>query len=129
MEALEVIKKNYVRGKSLDSSALVKSSIEGSLHTLDPHSSFFDAQEFSSLLEEQDSEYSGIGATIANFEKDGNRETYVIATFPGSASAKANLRFGDKVIAVNDSPMSEKDSADVRDGAAVDDRPDQAGTG
>jgi len=115
MEALDVIKKNYVGGKSLDSSALVKSSIEGSLHALDPHSSFFDAEEFSSLLQEEDSEYSGIGATIANFEKDGARETYVIATYPGSASAKANLRFGDKVIAVNDTATAERDSADVRD--------------
>jgi len=114
-EALDVIKKNYVAGRSLDSSALVKSSIEGALHSLDPHSSFFDAEEFSSLLEEQDSEYSGIGATIANFYRNGTRETYVIATFPGSSSAKTGLRFGDKIVSVNNSQTTDKDSADVRD--------------
>ena len=114
-EVLDVIKKNYVAGKSLDTSSLVKSSIEGALHSLDPHSSFFDANEFADLLQEQDSEYSGIGATIANFYKNGTRETYVIATFPGSSSAKAGLRFGDKIISVNNSPTTDKDSADVRD--------------
>jgi carboxyl-terminal processing protease len=115
VEALDIIKKNYVSGGSLDTGKLVKSSIESALHTLDPHSNYFDAQEFASLLEEEESEYSGIGATIANFERDGQRDTYVIATFPGSASARASLHFGDKILAVDDKPASGKDSIEVRD--------------
>ncbi|MGH7783894.1 MAG: S41 family peptidase, partial [Candidatus Binatia bacterium] len=43
------------------------------------------------------------------------RDTYVIATFPGSASSRANLLFGDKIIAVDGKPVSGKDSIDVRD--------------
>lgn len=115
VEALDIVKKNHVNGAALETGSLVKSSIESALHTLDPHSSFFDAQEFTALLEEQESEYSGIGATIANFERNGQRDTYVIATFPGSASARANLRFGDKIISVDGKPATGKDSIDVRD--------------
>lgn len=114
-EALGIIKKNYVGGSSTDPTGLVKSAIETSLHSLDPHSNYFDAQEFSSLLEEQQSEYSGIGATIVNYERNGERDTYVIATFPGSPAARAHLRFGDKIVAVNDKPATGKDSVDVRD--------------
>lgn len=115
VEALEIIRKNHVSGSSIETSQLVKSSIENALHTLDPHSNYFDAGEFSALLQEQESEYSGIGATIANFERDGQRDTYVIATFPGSASAHANLRFGDKILAVDGRSAAGKDSIDVRD--------------
>jgi carboxyl-terminal processing protease len=115
VEALEIIKKNYKGQKGSDQSALVKSAIESSLHTLDPHSNFFDAQDYSSMLQEQQSEYSGIGATIVNYDRDGQRDTYVIATYPGSPAARAHLRFGDKIVAVDDRPATGKDSIDVRD--------------
>ena len=114
-EALDVIRKHYAGGKSSDQSSLVKSAIESSLHSLDPHSNFFDAQEYSSLLEEEQSEYSGIGATIVNYERNGERDTYVIATFPGSPAERAHLRFGDKILLVDDKPAIGKDSIDVRD--------------
>jgi len=114
-EALDVIRKHYAGGKSSDQSSLVKSAIESSLHSLDPHSNFFDAQEYSSLLEEEQSEYSGIGATIVNYERNGERDTYVIATFPGSPADRAHLRFGDKIVLVDDKPAIGKDSIDVRD--------------
>jgi len=114
-EALDLIRKHYAGGKSSDQSSLVKSAIESSLHSLDPHSNFFDAQEYSSLLEEEQSEYSGIGATIVNYERNGERDTYVIATFPGSPADRAHLRFGDKILLVDDKPAIGKDSIDVRD--------------
>ena len=115
VEALDIIKKNYTGGRSADQSGLIKSAIEGSLHSLDPHSNYFDAQEYSSLLEEQQSEYSGIGATIVNYERNGERDTYVIATYLGSPAERAHLHFGDKIVSVDDKPSLGKDSIDVRD--------------
>ena len=44
-EALTIIQDNYVDGKKLDYNELFKSSIDGMLHTLDPHSNYFDAKE------------------------------------------------------------------------------------
>ncbi|MEP6849413.1 MAG: S41 family peptidase [Acidobacteriota bacterium] len=114
VEALGIIKKNYAGG-STDPGSLVKSAIASSLHSLDPHSNYFDSAEYSSLLEEQQSEYSGIGATIVNYERNGQRDTYVIATYPGSPAERAHLRYGDKIVAVNDKPSNGKDSIDVRD--------------
>jgi len=43
-EALGVIENNYVDGKKLDYNEVVKSSIDSALHTLDPHSNYFDAK-------------------------------------------------------------------------------------
>lgn len=114
-EALEIIRKNYVDGKDVDYNQLTKSAIDSMLHALDPHSNYYDAAEYQELLTDQQSEYFGIGATIANYEKNGETNTYVIATFPDSPASRAGLRFGDKILAVNGENMIGKNSSVVRD--------------
>jgi carboxyl-terminal processing protease len=114
-EALQIIRENYVDGKRLDYNELTKSSLTAMLRALDPHSNFYDPQNYRELLEEQRSEYSGIGASIANFTKDGAVDTYVTSTFPDSPALRAGLRFGDKIVAVNGAPMTGKTSYFVRE--------------
>ncbi|HEY0426967.1 MAG TPA: S41 family peptidase [Pyrinomonadaceae bacterium] len=114
-EALDVIRQNYVGGNRIDYSELTKSAITAMLRTLDPHSNYFDANEYQDLLTDQQSEYFGIGATISNYMRDGKYETFIISTFQDSPAYKANLHFGDKIIAVNGENVSGKNSAVVRD--------------
>src|SRR5690349_12082408 len=61
-QAMEIIKGNYVESSHLNDSELTKNSVSGMLAELDPHSSYYDPLEFSELLGEQDSEYSGTGS-------------------------------------------------------------------
>jgi carboxyl-terminal processing protease len=114
-DALEIIRKNYVDGKDVNYNELTKSAIDTMLHVLDPHSNYYDSTEYQDLLTDQQSEYFGIGATIANYEKDNKINTFVIATFPDSPAFRAGLRFGDKILAVNGENMVGKNSAVVRD--------------
>ena len=114
-EALDIIKRNYVNGSHLNDGELTKSSVSGMLGELDPHSSYYDPLEFSELLGEQDSEYSGTGSTISNFSKNGALETYVVSTHPDSSAAKANLQYGDRIVAVNGLFVSGLGSDIVRD--------------
>ena len=100
-EALDVVRANHVDGSGLDAQSVMKSAIGSMLGELDPHSAYFDASEFSELLGEHQSEYSGTGSTISSFIKDGRFETYVLATHPGSAAARASLQYGDRIVAVD----------------------------
>jgi carboxyl-terminal processing protease len=114
-EALSVIHDNYVDGNKLDYNSVFKSSIIGMLRSLDPHSNFYDRQEFEELKTDQRSEYYGIGASIGNQRIGEQTDTYVIATFENSPAARAGLRFGDKVVKVDGVEMAEKTSLEVRD--------------
>lgn len=115
-EALTLIEENYVDGANLNYNETVKSSIIGMLRTLDPHSNYYDRQEFEELRNDQRSEYFGIGASINNWRIDGdNIDTYIMATFEGSPAQRAGLRYGDRIVEVDGQPMRSKSTADVRD--------------
>jgi carboxyl-terminal processing protease len=114
-EALAIIRENHVNGAATDYNELAKSSISSMLRTLDPHSNYFDSDEWRELMEDQRSEYFGVGATIVNYEKDHEVDTYIVSTFPDSPASRANLRFADKILAVNGEKMSGKSSDIVRD--------------
>lgn len=114
-EALEIIKNNYVEKKRIDYNELTKTAISSLLRALDPHSNYFDGEEYQELLNDQRSEYYGIGATIANYRQNETFETFVVSTFPDSPASNAGLRFGDKFVAVDGEKVSGKSSAYVRD--------------
>ena len=114
-EALELIKDNYVEGKKLDYNAAFKSSIIGMLRSLDPHSNYFDKQEFEELKTDQRSEYFGIGASIYNYTVGKDADTFIIATFADAPANRAGLRFGDRILAVDGVKMTGRPSAEVRD--------------
>ena len=100
-EAITVIRLNYAGNTRIDADSLIGSSIDAMLKTLDPHSNFYDAKEYQELLGEHLSEYTGTGSSIAGFEHDHQIDTFIVSTFPGSPAAKAGLRFGDMIVAVN----------------------------
>ncbi len=77
--------------------AIYKGAIQGMLKTLDPHSSFFDPRDFTSLREDQKGRYFGVGMTVS----ERNHRTIVIAPMPGSPAYKAGIRPGDVILQVN----------------------------
>ena len=95
-EALTLIESNHFNGKSLDYNDLFKSSIDSMLHTLDPHSSFFDPRDYTTLREDQRGHYYGVGMSVA----ERNHMTVVIAPFPGSPAYRAGIRPGDNILEV-----------------------------
>ena len=113
-EALAVIQSNHIDGRKLDYNAVFKSSISGMLSVLDPHSTYFDPAEYAAFRTEQRSEYFGIGATIEDLREGSDVNTFIRATFPDSPAARAGLRFGDRILAVDGNSMRGKTYPEVR---------------
>lgn len=114
-EALKVIQEQYVDGRKLDYNDIFKSSIIGMLRSLDPHSNYYDREEFDELKTDQRSEYFGIGASIQSYVHGEDVDTYITATFDNSPAARSGLRFGDRIVEVDGVVMRGKPSIEVRD--------------
>lgn len=116
-EALSIIEAHHIKGKNLDYNGLFKTAIDSMLHTLDPHSNYFDAKESEEFRTNQSSQYFGIGATIGDLsDKNGKViATFVKATFDNAPAHRAGLRYGDKILAVNGTSMVGKPYFEVRD--------------
>ncbi|HST20765.1 MAG TPA: S41 family peptidase, partial [Blastocatellia bacterium] len=94
-EALSEIQESYAGKPDLE--MLGKSSIQGMLRQLDPHSTFFTKSEFDDVQTEQSSRTFGIGVTIA---KRYDR-VYILSATPGGPSQRAGLRYGDAITAID----------------------------
>jgi len=114
-EALSVVQRQYVDGQKLNYNDVFKSSIIGMLRSLDPHSNYYDREEYDELKTDQRSEYTGIGASIQTYLYQGQADTYITATFDKSPAARAGLRFGDRIVDVDGVKMAGRGSLEVRD--------------
>jgi len=114
-EALKLVQDRYIDGAKLNYNEVFKSSIIGMLRSLDPHSNYYDREEFDELKTDQRSEYFGIGASIQTYVRGDDADTYITATFDNSPAGRAGLRYGDKIVEVDGAPMHGKSSLEVRD--------------
>src|SRR6266545_6174954 len=88
--ALAAVEREYVEEGPSD--RLVYGAIDGMLHTLDPHSSFFSPKEYAQMRERQEGHYYGLGITIQN-TPDG--DVVAMGVFEGSPAYKKGVRRGD----------------------------------
>ncbi len=107
---LSVVEQNYAEPLDTDR-AMYQGAIPGMLRVLDPHSNFFDARQFSSILEEQHGLYYGVGMSVAPRE---NR-TVVLSPYVGSPAHKAGIRPGDVIMKVNDKSTDGLSTTEVAD--------------
>ncbi|MEZ5346797.1 MAG: S41 family peptidase [Pyrinomonadaceae bacterium] len=116
-EVLTLIQDKHYSGADLNYNGLFKTAIDSMLHTLDPHSNYFDAKEFEEFRTSQSSQYFGIGATINDLrdEKGNVLGTYIKATFDGAPANRAGLRYGDKIVEINGESVVGKEFPYVRD--------------
>ncbi len=89
--ALAAIEREYV--EEVPTYRLVYGAIDGMLHTLDPHSSFFDPRSYAQMRERQEGRYYGLGITIQVIDGD----ITVMSIFEGSPAYKTGLRRGDVI--------------------------------
>jgi carboxyl-terminal processing protease len=81
--------------------AIYQGAIPGMLRTLDPHSVFFDPDQFEQLQQMQSSERKGFGTVVSLLPG----RVIVLQTIEGSPSAKAGLSAGDEILGINTIPV------------------------
>ena len=94
-EVLERVKRDYV--EPLDDAELLESAIRGMVSDLDPHSEYLDASEYRDIRISTTGSYTGIGIEVD--EVGGN--VMIVTPIAGSPAARAGIRSGDQIIAVD----------------------------
>src|SRR4249919_3693815 len=91
----------------VDDDKLMHSAIKGLLLDLDPHSTYFDKDDAQAFDEETSGAYDGIGVEVQQ-QPDGMVK--VIAPIDDTPAAKAGIKSGDIIVAVDGKPLTPADA-------------------
>ncbi len=90
-EVMERAKNSYV--EDVDDKKLIESAINGMLVSLDPHSSYLDAQSFKYMNEQTKGKFGGLGIEVTME----NGVVKVVSPIDDTPAAKAGLKAGDYI--------------------------------
>jgi len=95
MSVYERVKANYV--DQVDDHTLIKGAIDGMLASLDPHSSYVEANDFDQLKATTDGNYGGLGLTVSM--EDG--VVKVVSPTEDTPAWRAGIKSGDYITHIN----------------------------
>ena len=104
-----LVEQNYaepINGDKADT-AIYDGAIPGMLHTLDPHSNFYDPKAYAKMREDQRGHYYGIGMLIQQQRdpKTGKDQVVVVTPYENTPSFRAGIRPADMIVAVDGKPV------------------------
>lgn len=95
VDVLRAVQKNAAAPVTLDKS-IYEGAIPSMLRPLDPHTQFFDPQQFEQLKQMENSEQKGFGSVVSVLPG----RVLFLQTLPGTPSNKAGIMPGDELVAV-----------------------------
>ena len=99
-EVFHEVHNNYV--KPVDDKHLVEGAIKGMLASLDPHSSYMNAKEYSEMMVQTRGEFAGLGMQVTME----NGVIKVISPIDDTPAAHAGMKPGDLILAIDDKPVN-----------------------
>jgi carboxyl-terminal processing protease len=107
----DIIAKNYAEPLTgeMPDRAIYDGAIPEMLHTLDPHSNFYDPKAFAKMREDQHGKYYGVGMYIV----PKNGKVVVVYPIEGSPAFRAGLHPGDIISGVDGQSTANMTSDDV----------------
>ena len=115
-DVYSIVEQNYAEKLDTDKTdkVIYDGAIPGMLHTLDPHSNFYDPKAFAQMREDQHGKYYGVGMSIQpQPDKNGTTKIVVLAPFEGTPSYKAGIKPGDVILLIDGKSTEGMDSAAV----------------
>ncbi len=96
---------------TLDANKVIGTGIDAMLHSLDPYTEFYSESRQTELKQMLTGKYAGIGALIRYHRK--LKSVVIDEPYDGMPAAEVGLKKGDVILAIDDSLMKEKSTADV----------------
>jgi carboxyl-terminal processing protease len=106
-EVFDQVRNNYV--EPVTDKQLVEGAIKGMLGALDPHSSYMDAKEYREMQVQTRGEFGGLGMQVTME----NGLVKIISPIDDTPAAKAGLKPGDLILAINDAPVTDMTLSDA----------------
>jgi carboxyl-terminal processing protease len=104
---LDQIKKNYVT--DVTDQQLFEGAMRGMLASLDPHSSYLDSETMNDLKVSTSGKFGGLGIEVTM--EDGFVK--VVSPIDDSPASKANLKSGDLIVRIDETPVKGMSLADA----------------
>jgi carboxyl-terminal processing protease len=101
--ALVLIENEYV--DPVERERLTQGALKGMVAELDPHSAYLPAEDFAIFQGDTEGRFGGVGVEV-DF---GDQFATVIAPIEGSPAARAGIRSGDRIFAIDGQPVAGKD--------------------
>jgi carboxyl-terminal processing protease len=108
-DAFQRVGANYVR--PVKDGELVDAAIQGMVSSLDPHSSYMNAKEYGDMEVTTKGQFGGVGLLM----EENGRLIKVISPNDGMPAAKAGIRAGDMISAIDGKPIAETDFTEALD--------------
>src|SRR5487761_494086 len=99
-EVFERVRADYV--DRVSDQHLIEAAINGMLSSLDPHSSYMNAKDFAEMQVQVQGEFGGLGIEVTME----NGLVKVVSPIDGTPAAKAGLKPGDLIVAIDGQPIS-----------------------
>src|SRR5579883_837181 len=106
-EVFDQVRSNYV--EPVTDKQLVEGAIKGMLAGLDPHSSYMDAKEFREMQVQTRGEFGGLGMQVTME----NNLVKIISPIDDTPAARAGLKPGDLIYAIDDNPVTDMTLSDA----------------
>lgn len=100
VDTINTIKDHYA--KAVDEKKLLEDAVRGMVDNLDPHSEYLNEEAYKSLLITTNGEFGGLGIEVASVYG----VLKVITPIDDTPAAKAGIKSGDYIVALNDKLVS-----------------------
>ena len=102
LSAMHFIEQNYI--ENVDYTKMIDGAIGGMVHSLgDPHSVYLDQRLYNQVKSDTSGSFGGIGVYMG-FK---NGDVHIISVMPNSPGASVGLQAGDRILAVDGTPVTE----------------------
>lgn len=108
---MERLKSDYYGTKTISEQELTYDAIRGTLHSLgDPYTRFMDPESYKKMREENEGNFTGIGAQL---DTNKNDEVYIKEPLPDTPAMRAGVKANDVITAVDGKSIKGMDILDV----------------